>query len=112
MCKKCPSWGGGTFFIFGVCVSHLLCPSTKKKGGDVFYINIRESKILKIQVEHILNGIKIEANIPVITCTSKSFQKEVVSNHNYMMDQIASHSCFTLFLMCIDQEMRIPLKSC
>ena len=63
VCKKCPSWGGGTFFFVGVCASHLLCPSKKKGWGDVFHRNIRLLKMLEMQVEHILNGIKIEANI-------------------------------------------------
>ena len=64
MCaKSAPAGGGDIFFLLCVCVSHLLCPSKTKMGGDVFYRNIRLLKILEMQVEHILQGIKIEADI-------------------------------------------------
>ena len=63
VCKKSPSWEGGegTFYLICVCVcvSHRLCSSKK----DLFYRNIRLLKMLEMQVEHILHGTQIEANI-------------------------------------------------
>ena len=60
--KSVPAGGGDIFFYWCVCVPPFV--SQQKKGwGDVFHRNIRLLKMLEMQVEHILNGIKIEANI-------------------------------------------------